>query len=483
MEPTSQPLPHEDEQINLRAYWSILLKRKWVVLAVFVAAVVAMAVYSLGQTKIYSAQTSIIIDMNAPQVLGEGVREVVEVGSGSYWYTKDFYETQYRVMKSRAVAQRVVDDLGLRNDLSFLGLDKLPKDKQEEALKRIDAAAILQSRLFVEPVKDSRMVNLRVEDSNPERAALLANALARAYQVSNLERRTDSTQDAAQWLEDQLVDLKKNLSVSELALNQFKKDNDLIYTTFENKQTITGQKLVTIDETLTRIRTRKAELDARVKNIDAARKSNDPSKLMALGVVASNVFISSLKLEFAKIANELADAKDRYGPEHPKMVALEERLRVARENLQNEVDTILGATLLEYKELEQTERNLEQMLAEVKREAFENNKKEMDYKRLAREEENNQRLYDMVLKRMKELDLSALLKTNNIRILDEAKVSRVPIKPNVRKNITLAAVLGLVAGIRIGVSPRVPGSIRQGTCRHRGPRGELPGTGSVDPWR
>ena len=311
----------------------------------------------------------------------------------------------------------------------------------------MDAAAALQRRLFIEPVKDSRIVNLRVEDSDPDRAAVLANALARAYQHSNLDRRTDSTQDAAQWLEDQLVDLKKNLSASELAMHDFKKDNDLIYTTFENKQTITGQKIVAIDETLTRIRTKKAELDARVKNINAARKSEDPSKLMELGVVSSNLFINSLKLEYAKIANEHADAKDRYGPDHPKMVALEERLKVARENLQNEVDTILGASLLEYRELEQTERNLEQMLSEVKKEAFENNKKEMDYKRLAREEENNQRLYDMVLKRMKELDLSALLKTNNIRILDEAKVSRVPIKPSVRKNVTLGAVLGLLAGI------------------------------------
>ena len=421
--------------------------------------------------------------MHAPQVLGEGVREVVEVGSGSYWYAKDFYETQYRVMKSRSIAQRVVDELGLRNDLAFLGLHKLPKEKQEEALKRVDAVALLQRRLFVEPMKDSRIVNLRVEDSDPERAALLANTLARAYQHSNVERRTDSTQDAAQWLEDQLVALKKNLTASELALHEFKKDNDLIYATFENKQTITGQKLVAIDETLTRIRTRKAELDARVKNIDAARKSNDTSKLMELGIVASNVFINSLKNEYAKIANEYAEAKDRYGPDHPKMVAIEERLKVARENLQSEVDTILAATLLEYRELEQTERNLEKMLNEVKRESFENNKKEMDYKRLAREEENNQRLYDMVLKRMKELDLvsapedeqrSHPRRGEGLADSDQAERSQEHHAgrrswPG-RRN-------------RIGVSPRVPGPNRQGTCRHRGAWTQLPGTGAVDSWR
>lgn len=442
-----QPAPADDEQLDLRPYWNTLLKRKWVVLAVFVASVAAISLYTLRQPKVYAAAASLVIDNTTPQVLGENVREVVDVGSGSYWYTKDFYETQYRIIKSRMVAQRVVDDLHLDQDRDFLGISKLPAQEQQTALERADAAALLQARINVEPVKDSRIVNIRIEDTTPERAALLANAVARAYQQANIERRVEGTQDATAWLEDQLVDLKKKLSSSELALFNFKKDNDLIHTSFENRQTITSQKLIAVNDTLTRIRTRKAELDARVKTIEEARSTKTLESLMELGVVASSPFIGNLKMEYLKLVQEHAEARERYLPEHPKMRVLEERLATARANVEKEVNAILDANLLDYKEVVTTERNLENILEEVKRESFEHNRREMDYRRLAREEENNERLYDMVLKRMKELDLSALLRTNNIRILDEAKVVKLPVKPKVRNNLLLGSLLGLLGGI------------------------------------
>lgn len=441
----------EDEQIDLRAYAEILLKRKWVVLTVFLAAVGATSVYTMRLPKIYSASASLVIDATTPQVLGEGVRDAVEVGSGSYWYSKEFYLTQHRIIRSRAVAQRVVDQLQLGRDPAFLGLEKLEPEKQREAMERIDPVKVLQSRTFVEPVKDSRIVNVRVEDRDPERAALLANAIAEAYKASNLERRIDGNQEASEWLQDQLVDLKNKLTESELALYSFKKENDLLYASFENKQTITAQKLLAISDTLTKVRTRKAEIDARVKQVRAARDSNDLQKQMELGIVASNRFIADLKLKYVDVQNEVNDLVERYGPEHPKMVAAQEKLKSARETLQREVDAIVVAALAESEEIAETERNLVALLEETKREAFENNKKEMDYKRLAREEENNQRLYDLVLKRMKELDLSGMLKTNNVRVLDPAQVSRVPVKPNVRRNIGLAALLGLFAGVGLAM--------------------------------
>ncbi|MFN7135186.1 MAG: polysaccharide biosynthesis tyrosine autokinase, partial [Myxococcales bacterium] len=170
---------------------------------------------------------------------------------------------------------------------------------------------------------------------------------------------------------------------------------------------------------------------------------------MQLQIVASNQFVNALKLKYLDVQNEVNELLERYGPEHPKMQAAQEKLKTAKTHLQTEIDAILVAALSEADEIQATEQNLERLLDEVKKEAFENNKKEMDYKRLAREEENNQRLYDLVLKRMKELDLSGLLKSNNIRVLDPAKVSRVPIKPNVRKNIGLAAALGLFAGVAL----------------------------------
>ena len=445
--PQPQGQPFDEEPIDLRKYWEIVLKRKWTILAAFVLVVGVVGVYTLRQPKIYSATATLIIDAQLPQVLGGEVREAVEIGTGSYWYNKEFYETQYRVIKSRAIVERVVEQLGLAHDLAFLGIDKLPPEKREEALKKADPALVLQAKLKVEPVKDSRVVQVIVEDRDAERAARLANSVADAYMQANLERRVEGTKDAAEWLQDQLADLKTSLSESEHALHSFKEQNDLIYTTLENRQTITSQKLIAINDTLTRVKTKKAELDARVKSVRAASQSGDVNKVMQLGIVASNSFINDLKKTYSTALNEVADLAERYGPEHPKMKAAQEKLENAKKSLMGEIDAIVAANLSDFEELVDTEKNLMRMLEEVKRESFEVNKKEIDYKRLAREEENNQRLYELVLKRMKELDLSSLLKTNNIRVLDPAKVIRRPVKPKVQTNLALAAILGLFGGI------------------------------------
>jgi capsular exopolysaccharide synthesis family protein len=442
------PAPGLEEQpIDLRKYVEIVLKRKWIILLVFVTAVAVTAIFTMRQPKIYSASTSLVIESSAPAVLGEQVREAVDLGTGSYWFSKEFYETQYKIIKSRQIAERVVEALGLNHDFKFLGIDKLPPELQAKALEKADAAGIVQGMIIVQPVKDSRIVNITIEDTDPERAAILANTVANSYKDNNLNRRTEASKDSADWLQDQLADLRTKLAGSELALFNFKRENDLVYTTLDNKQTITNAKLVAINDTLTKIRTRKAELDAKVKGIKAARDSSDLGRVMALGVIASNSFVNKLKEQQATVQNELAELNERYGPEHPKMKSTLEKLEASKKNLQNEIDAILGANLSEYDELVTTEKNLEVMLEGIKKEAFETNKKEIDYKRLAREEENNQRLFDLVLKRMKEMDLSAMLKANNVRILDEAQVIRLPVKPRVHRNIGIAAVLGLLAGI------------------------------------
>jgi len=450
-QPAQPQASFEEEPIDLRKYVGIILKRKWTIILTFALVVSAVAIYTLRQQKIYTASASLVIDSTPPQVLGGEVRETVEMGTGTYWYSKEFYETQYRILRSRAIAQRVVEQLGLDQDLKFLGIDKLPPEQQAEVLPKIDATVVLQSRLFIEPVKDSRIVNVRIEDPDPDRAATLANAVAQAYIQTNLERRVEGAKDAAQWLEDQLADLRTKLGTSEIALYTFKRENDLISATIENKQSITSQKLVAINDTLTRIRIRKAELDARVKSIRVARDSGELRKAMELSVISASPFISQLKLKHIEVSDEAADLRERYGPEHPKMKAAEEKLTQATRSLRGEIDAILASGLAEYDELATTEKRLEVMLDEVKREAFENNKKEIDYKRLAREEENNARLYDIVLKRMKELDLSSLLKTNNVRILDPAQPLYLPIKPRVRTNVSVAALVGLLVGLGLAL--------------------------------
>jgi uncharacterized protein involved in exopolysaccharide biosynthesis len=264
MGPQQNPAPGPEEAaIDLRAYLAIILKRKWAILAVFLAAVFGTAAYTLRQTPTFASEATIVIDLEPPQVLGEGVREAVDLGAGYYYTnTREFYETQYKVIGSRSIAERVAERLGLDRNPEYLGVAQLPKEQQAEHMGSKAAAAMIQASTSVLPLKDSRVVRIHVEDRNAERAAAIANEIANTYMQSNLERRMDGSKDASVWLQNQLSDLKGKLSESELALHQFKRYNDLVDASFENRQTMVGQKVATLSDSLTRVQSRRAEIEA-----------------------------------------------------------------------------------------------------------------------------------------------------------------------------------------------------------------------------
>src|SRR5262245_31484763 len=97
---TLPPAPDEGDPLDLRAYWRTIVRRRWLVIPFFVAAVLVTAIVTLRQTKIYDATCTVIIDLVAPRVLDKEVQEVVESGSGGYWYSREYYETQYKVITS-----------------------------------------------------------------------------------------------------------------------------------------------------------------------------------------------------------------------------------------------------------------------------------------------------------------------------------------------------------------------------------------------
>src|SRR5262249_36818329 len=150
----------------------------------------AVALHTLRQPKVYGATTSIVIDASAPRVLDSQVQDVSDNGAGTYWFTREYTETQINIITSRAVAQRAVEKLGLQSDPAFLGVDRVEDAQRRAALmQRIDAPGILLSKLSVSPVKDTRIVNVRIEDTDPKRAALLANEVGEAYIAENLALR------------------------------------------------------------------------------------------------------------------------------------------------------------------------------------------------------------------------------------------------------------------------------------------------------
>ena len=394
-----------------------------------------------------------IIEIAPPHVLDSQVQEVSgDSASGGYWWSREYTETQFKVITSRAVAERASEKLGLDRDPSFLGVDGVTdQKKRDELMHHMDAAVLLQSKISVVPLKDSRIARIVVEDSSPQRAALLANEVAEAYIAENLALRLKTSDSANRWLEARLAELEQKSKHSEIAVYEFKKEADILTTSLEDRASMVSQRLNSYNGALTDVRTKIAGLRARVEGIkrlhSAVDDAKNPEWSAVLSAAPETALVSQLRLRYFTERNECSALSERYLADHPKMTACQDRQKSARADLLAELNNIIRGAEAEQFEAEARERNLSGLLNAAKAEAFEVNKRQIEFDRLKREADNNQRLYDMVLKRLTDTELSGMLRTSNARILDAARPSLVPIRPKVQSSLLLGFLLALIGSV------------------------------------
>lgn len=423
--------------VDVRRLLDVLVHRKWIILGVAALVLGLVAARTLHEPRVYTASVSLVIELQAPRVLGDQVQDV-EGSSAGFWQTKDFLETQFRILKSDAVSERVVRKLALDRDPDFLGT------KDRKAMQEADAVALLRSRLRVEPERDSRVVNVRVDDRDPKKAALLANTIADEFIQFNLTEKLGTSRSASEWLHDQVDELQGKLAVSESNLYRFKRENDILTASLEDSQSMVARRLSALNDALTKIREQRAELSAKVHQVREARASG---ALSSLPQVVASPLIQTERTRAQLIGEEIAEARTRYGPDHPKLLALEEKHKAALATIAREEESIARAAEIEERQVADTEGNLTRLWEGVKREAFEVNKKEVDYSRLRREQENNAKIVELVMRRLKDVDLASLLRTNNVRLLDAAKTPLAPTSPNLRLALMVGLGLGLLTGL------------------------------------
>jgi succinoglycan biosynthesis transport protein ExoP len=426
-----------DAKVDFRAYWRTIRKRwPFVILAMIVATVVAF-VYTYRQPKIYEATCQIIIEPMAPQVL-PGSKDVVELGTGTYWATKEFYETQYRIIQSTAVGQRAAEKLGFQYD----------PDYASGAGPSTDPIAIgrkVASQVAVRPLKDSRLALITVTDGKPQRAALIANTIADTYIEYNLDFKLEGARSAMAWLAEQEADLKRQLEESELKLYKYKRDRNLLAVSLDDKESMLSQNLASVNAKLTDLHIRLLELDAKRKTIERAR--NNIAEVETLPEIREKATIERLREIYNGLGKDYADLSSRYGADHPKMKAIAGQMEAVRKSYQQEMDAILAAFEKSYQELLDNERSLKQLMEQQKKEAIELSKIEVEYKPLQRAAEQETKMYGIISGRQKEIDITGPMKANNVRVLERAIVSNAPIRPKPVQNLVLGLMLGLGVGI------------------------------------
>jgi capsular exopolysaccharide synthesis family protein len=425
-----------ESKVDVRVYWRTIRKRwPFLLLSIIIATVIAF-VYTYRQPKIYEATCQVIIEPQAPQVL-PGAKDVVELGTGTFWANREFYETQYRIIQSTSVGQRTAEKLGLQYDPDYAAAGA---SRDPSALGRA-----LAGQVSVKPLKDSRLALITVTDRKPQRAALVANSVADTYIDYNLDYKLEGARSAMAWLAEQEADLKKQLEASELRLYQFKRERNLLAVSLDDKQSMLSANLATVNGKLSELKIRRIELEARRRMIERAR--NNITEEETLPELREQSTIRTLHETFIQNAKEYADLATKYGPDHPRMKALESQMSVTRKAYEKEIDQVLVSFEKGYQELIDNERALRDLMEAQKREAIELSKIEVEYKPLQRAAEQNGKMYSLIATRQKEIDITGPMKTNNVRVLERAIVPTSPIHPKPIQNLLLGLLLGLGTGI------------------------------------
>ncbi len=451
------------KEIHLRDYWRIISKRRWTVITLFVIILVTTIIVTLRKTSIYKATIKLQIDSENPNVIS--IDEVMNVSPSD----RDYNQTQYKLLQSRKLAKAVIKELGLDKSPEFIsdeggepsalspirilssifgaGEDHTAGEEEDTARMSKLITAFLK-RLKVEPERNTRLVNVSFIGKSPEIITLIANTHARLFIEQNLLLKATASTEAIEWLDQHLAQLKKKVEESEAELHRYKEENRIV--SLEEKQNIIVQRLSDLNTAVTQAKTERIRLETLYNQI--TKYAGKETAMESLPSVINNKLIQELKAKYITLQAEHKKISQKLGKKHPHILEITSEMMIIQDKIQSEVKKIINSIKTEYEIALAQETVLKEALEEQKKEAMDLNQKAIRYGVLKREAESNAQVFNMVLNRLKETDLTRGLKASNIRIIDPAEVPQHPIKPKKGLNIFLAAIIGLMGGLHLPYS-------------------------------
>jgi len=465
----AQLLQQHDDEHHLMDYVRVVYKRRWIAIPALVVVFLTGAVNSFRTTPLYEARTQLLIEKDTPKVASLNTMFQEQDG----WYNDDFYQTQYKILQSRTLARRTVVLMNLTKHPS-LQQALAPKSAPITVTGLMNGAVSLARRavmgapakpaakaqhpegsdpvapyvgfvlgsLNVVPVRNSRIVELRVTSSEPQLASDMANGIAQAYIQQNLEARFSASKDATDWFGGQLAEQRKKVEETEVALQRYKETHDAI--AVEDRENIVVQRLADLNGAVTKAKTTRIEKEALYAQLKAVQGTSAVDTFTA---VLGNEYIQKLKSEVGDFQRQEAQLAEKYGERHPEMVRIKNAVQVAQAKFDNEVNKVVESVRAEYMAALAQERSLTGALDAQKSEALGLNRKGIEYTVLQREAESNRQLYESLLQRTKETGISGELKSSNIRVVDPAEVPTSPVLPRRSNDLMMALLAGSVLAL------------------------------------
>lgn len=444
-----------EESPRLLDYWHVIIKRRWAVLTCLLVIFSTVAIGTFKERPVYAGRIMIEINPVEPQVLS--FQQIAQ--SGQSWDFQSYRETQYKILKSRSLAERVVRDLRLYQypefyqSRSYFGLvtnnpkkipspaDPNPPDPNSSAYR--NSVSNFMRSVTVSPIERSNLVEVSFYSPNPARASRVANQLGEDYIDQNLQVKWNEALKASEWLSGRLVELKSKLKSSEDALQAYAAKNSILFiqnAVNAQAQSMANARLEQLETEYTKAQADRARKEALYSLVQAGKVQDLPG-------VLDNRLIQTLEGNLSNLKRQYSELTATVKPGYPKAMALKKQINTLQANLDRQKEALTQNISQEYQAAVKREKYLSKIIAQQEKLVNVVSQKTIQYNILKREVDTNRSLYDGVLQRMKEAQVAAGLNASNIMVIDPAQVPNSPAKPRVILNLALGLILGLGLGI------------------------------------
>jgi len=457
-------LAHRGTDVHVLDRLRALLRYRWVALAVLALVMTGAGVFTYSESPMYRSTARILIELEDERSIAlEGVS-----AASSSAYSLDpgpYFQTQYRILTGLDLARRATARIDRRALPEFNGSApalrgvwwlrarlRTAVGRQLRWLRGIpeplppapgviasDAAAeLIVARLSVEPVSDSRLVDIHYVSSDPNTASTVVNAVAEEYTRQNMELRQQSMSKSLEWLIEELDRQERTVETSERAMAEFRAAQHT--TSLGDPQNIVTARLTQLNDAATRARTARAQKESLVHQIEAL----GANAADAIPAISANTYIQAIRTRLADLQRQRTLLAERYGDRHPEMVSLAASIEDVSKQLAAETAKAVDTIRHEYESAVLEERTLAQALVDQQRVATDLDRRSVSYTMLEREAASNRQVYETLLQREKEMQVLANSRGNNVRIVERGTTPGTAATPNVRRNLTLGALVGLL---------------------------------------
>ncbi len=435
----------------IQQYIRVALRWRYVILGAAVTCLLIGLIVTLLMTPRYTAVTTVEIARESSKITGiEGVEREATVND------QEFYQTQYGLLRSRVLAERVANKLQIVDDPAFFERFDAVRDTPAFALagKRYSprgraerqrlAGEILLKNLSVDPMRFSRLVGIAFSSPTPEFSAKVADAWAENFIQTNLERKVQATAYGRNLLERQLVLQKQKLDESQRQLVGYASQQQIINLPSQSSDTKTTAERSIVADDLAALNA--ALSQATADRIQAEARYNQAGNAGSSTEALRNVAINSLRQRRAELAAEYQRLMVQFEPEYPAARSLKSQIDQIDRSITREEARITGSQRADYREAVERESALQAKVNQLKASFLDNRRRSIQYNIYQQEVDTNRALYDGLLQRYKEIGIAGGVGVNNISIVDAAEIPQKPSSPRMVLNLAIALLAGLGLG-------------------------------------